>query len=81
MILQRDKSYLKDHWCQFDASMVIFLWLSVILQMFEMLGFLIKFSDYAGTTAADHDTLPPSFPQIFDAQSQNQSDFQVRELH
>ncbi|XP_071875567.1 sodium leak channel NALCN-like isoform X1 [Bombus fervidus] len=40
--LQRDKSYLKDHWCQFDGSMVIFLWLSVILQMFEMLGFDIR---------------------------------------
>lgn len=44
--LQRDKSYLKDHWCQFDGSMVIFLWLSVILQMFEMLGFVLEFFSY-----------------------------------
>ncbi|XP_076223619.1 sodium leak channel non-selective protein na [Nomia melanderi] len=43
-ILKKDKSYLKDHWCQFDGSMVVFLWLSVILQMFEMLGFVLKFS-------------------------------------
>ncbi|XP_043249225.1 sodium leak channel non-selective protein [Colletes gigas] len=46
-ILKRDKSYLKDHWCQFDGSMVVFLWLSVILQMFEMLAFVLKFSYYS----------------------------------
>ena len=46
-ILQRDKSYLKDHWCQFDATMVLFLWLSVILQMFEMLGLVVKFSAFS----------------------------------
>ncbi|XP_076278980.1 sodium leak channel NALCN-like isoform X4 [Lasioglossum baleicum] len=43
-ILQKEKSYLNDHWCQFDGSMVVFLWLSVILQMFEMLGLVTKFS-------------------------------------
>ncbi|XP_076378487.1 sodium leak channel non-selective protein na isoform X3 [Megalopta genalis] len=46
-ILKKDKSYLKDHWCQFDGSMVVFLWLSVILQMFEMLGFVLKFSYFS----------------------------------
>ena len=30
---QGDNPYLKDHWCQFDASMVFFLWVSVILQV------------------------------------------------
>ena len=41
---QGEVPYLKDHWCQFDASMVFFLWVSVILQMFEMLGIAPRFS-------------------------------------
>ncbi|XP_011260047.1 sodium leak channel non-selective protein [Camponotus floridanus] len=63
-ILKRDKSYLKDHWCQFDASMVIFLWLSVILQMFEMLGFLIKFS-YASVMRAPRPLIMIRFLRVF----------------
>ncbi|XP_054265506.1 sodium leak channel NALCN isoform X2 [Macrosteles quadrilineatus] len=43
-ILKGEVPYLKDHWCQFDASMVFFLWVSVILQMFEMLGIVPRFS-------------------------------------
>uniref|UniRef100_T1HU44 Sodium leak channel NALCN n=1 Tax=Rhodnius prolixus TaxID=13249 RepID=T1HU44_RHOPR len=43
-ILKGDVPYLKDHWCQFDASMVFFLWVSVILQMFELLSIVPKFS-------------------------------------
>lgn len=44
VLLQGEVPYLKDHWCQFDASMVFFLWVSVILQMFEMLGIVPRFS-------------------------------------
>ncbi|KAM7347268.1 sodium leak channel non-selective protein na isoform 2-T2 [Cochliomyia hominivorax] len=36
--------YLKDHWCQFDFSMVFFLWISIILQIFEILEIVPKFS-------------------------------------
>ncbi|XP_064638187.1 sodium leak channel NALCN-like isoform X2 [Lineus longissimus] len=28
--------YLRDRWCQFDGAMVFFLWVSVILQSFEL---------------------------------------------
>ncbi|XP_069959955.1 sodium leak channel NALCN isoform X5 [Cherax quadricarinatus] len=35
-VLKGEVPYLKDRWCQYDASMVFFLWISVILQMFEM---------------------------------------------
>ncbi|KAJ6641408.1 Sodium leak channel NALCN [Pseudolycoriella hygida] len=42
--LQGEVPYFKDHWCQFDASMVVFLWLSITLQIFEMLGIVQKFS-------------------------------------
>lgn len=42
--LQGEVPYLKDHWCQFDASMVIFLWLSITLQIFEMMEIVPRFS-------------------------------------
>lgn len=29
--------YLRDHWCQFDASMVFFLWTSVTLHVLQIL--------------------------------------------
>ncbi|XP_052783697.1 sodium leak channel NALCN-like isoform X2 [Mya arenaria] len=35
-ILKGDVPYLKDRWCQFDCFMVICLWASVILQVFEL---------------------------------------------
>lgn len=41
-VLKGEVPYLKDHWCQFDASMVFFLWNSIILQVFEMLGIVAK---------------------------------------
>ncbi|XP_062711996.1 sodium leak channel NALCN isoform X2 [Aedes albopictus] len=42
-LIRGEAPYLKDHWCQFDASMVFFLWASVVLHIFEMLGILPKF--------------------------------------
>ncbi|XP_058821851.1 sodium leak channel NALCN isoform X1 [Topomyia yanbarensis] len=42
-LLRGEAPYLKDHWCQFDASMVFFLWVSVVLHVFEMLGIVPKF--------------------------------------
>ncbi|XP_054002407.1 sodium leak channel NALCN isoform X5 [Hylaeus anthracinus] len=63
-ILKRDKSYLKDHWCQFDGSMVVFLWLSVILQMFEMLGFVLKFS-YVSILRAPRPLIMIRFLRVF----------------
>lgn len=62
--LQRDKSYLKDHWCQFDGSMVVFLWLSVILQMFEMLGFVLEFS-YVSILRAPRPLIMIRFLRVF----------------
>lgn len=35
---------MKDHWCQFDGTMAFFLWVSVILQIFEIVEFLPEFS-------------------------------------
>lgn len=45
--LQGDVPYFRDHWCQFDATMVIFLWQSIILQLFEVLEIVPKFSYFS----------------------------------
>lgn len=42
--LQGDVPYFRDHWCQFDASMIVFLWLSISLQVFQLLEIVSKFS-------------------------------------
>ncbi|XP_039441720.1 sodium leak channel NALCN isoform X1 [Culex pipiens pallens] len=42
-LIKGEAPYLKDHWCQFDASMVSFLWVSVVLHIFEMLAIVPKF--------------------------------------
>ena len=34
-LIRTEKSYLRNKWCQFDFSMVIFLWISVLLQIFQ----------------------------------------------
>ncbi|XP_063069681.1 sodium leak channel non-selective protein [Engraulis encrasicolus] len=35
-IVKGDNSYMKDRWCMFDGFMVIFLWVSLVLQVFEI---------------------------------------------
>ncbi|ESP00279.1 hypothetical protein LOTGIDRAFT_141037, partial [Lottia gigantea] len=35
-IFQSEAPYLRDRWCQFDGVMVLFLWTSVVLQVFEI---------------------------------------------
>jgi hypothetical protein len=37
-------SYLKDRWCQFDASMLFFILISVILQTLEMMDIVDPYS-------------------------------------
>lgn len=41
-VLKGEAPYLKDHWCQFDASMVLFLWISVNLQILEIIAIVPK---------------------------------------
>ncbi|XP_064455791.1 sodium leak channel NALCN-like isoform X5 [Ornithodoros turicata] len=43
-LITGETPYLKDRWCQFDATMVFFLWISVILQVFEITKVVPKFS-------------------------------------
>ena len=43
-LLSDEKSYLKDKWCRFDASMCFFIWISVILQTFQILEIAHKSS-------------------------------------
>lgn len=42
--MQSEVPYFRDHWCQFDALMVFFLWVSIILQVFELLAIVGPFS-------------------------------------
>lgn len=42
--LKGEKPYLKSRWCQFDASMCLFLWVSIILHVLQILAIVPKFS-------------------------------------
>uniref|UniRef100_A0A3Q3IHB4 Sodium leak channel NALCN n=1 Tax=Monopterus albus TaxID=43700 RepID=A0A3Q3IHB4_MONAL len=35
-IIKGDNSYVKDRWCMFDGFMVFFIWMSLVLQVFEI---------------------------------------------
>ncbi|CAF3038249.1 unnamed protein product [Rotaria sp. Silwood2] len=43
-ILFNDLSYLRDPWNQFDAIMVLNIYFSIMLQMFELIGIINKYS-------------------------------------
>ncbi|ELU07210.1 hypothetical protein CAPTEDRAFT_150573 [Capitella teleta] len=43
-IIKGEVPYLKDRWCQFDGSMVICLWTSAILQVFEITEVVERYS-------------------------------------
>lgn len=36
-LLRGNSPYLKDRWCQFDAVMVLFIWISILLQVSSIL--------------------------------------------
>ncbi|XP_066141608.1 sodium leak channel NALCN isoform X3 [Euwallacea fornicatus] len=63
-ILKGEKSYLKDHWCQFDASMVFFLWISIILQVFEIIGIVPAYS-YISIIRAPRPLIVIRFLRVF----------------
>ncbi|KAK7076030.1 hypothetical protein SK128_019151 [Halocaridina rubra] len=51
-ILKGEVPYLKDRWCQYDASMVFFLWMSIILQIFEEMTDLVNKHSYLSVLRA-----------------------------
>ncbi|XP_028179224.1 sodium leak channel non-selective protein [Ostrinia furnacalis] len=63
-ILKGDVAYLKDHWCQFDASMVFLLWVSVLLQMFELTGIVPRYS-YLSILRAPRPLIMIRFLRVF----------------
>lgn len=63
-IFQGDVAYLKDHWCQFDASMVFFLWVSVLLQMFELTAIVPRYS-YLSILRAPRPLIMIRFLRVF----------------
>ncbi|XP_013181357.1 PREDICTED: sodium leak channel non-selective protein isoform X2 [Papilio xuthus] len=58
------RGILKDHWCQFDASMVFFLWVSVLLQMFELTGIVPRYS-YLSILRAPRPLIMIRFLRVF----------------
>ncbi|XP_053950819.1 sodium leak channel NALCN isoform X1 [Anastrepha ludens] len=63
-VLHGEVPYLTDHWCQFDASMVFFLWISIILQVFEVLEIVPKFS-YLSILRAPRPLIMIRFLRVF----------------
>ncbi|XP_037936691.1 sodium leak channel non-selective protein [Teleopsis dalmanni] len=63
-VLHGEVPYLKDHWCQFDASMVVFLWVSIVLQVFEFLDVVPKFS-YLSIMRAPRPLIMIRFLRVF----------------
>uniref|UniRef100_W8AG18 Sodium leak channel NALCN n=1 Tax=Ceratitis capitata TaxID=7213 RepID=W8AG18_CERCA len=63
-VLHGEVPYLKDHWCQFDASMVFFLWISIILQIFEVTEIVPKFS-YISILRAPRPLIMIRFLRVF----------------
>ncbi|XP_029112498.1 sodium leak channel NALCN isoform X4 [Scleropages formosus] len=45
-IIKGDNSYMKDRWCMFDGFMVFFLWVSLVLQVFEIAGLVDQMSPW-----------------------------------
>uniref|UniRef100_A0A8C5EJL8 Sodium leak channel NALCN n=1 Tax=Gouania willdenowi TaxID=441366 RepID=A0A8C5EJL8_GOUWI len=45
-IIKGDNSYGKDRWCMFDGFMVFFLWVSLVLQVFEVAGLVDQMSPW-----------------------------------
>lgn len=62
--LQGDVPYFRDHWCQFDATMVVFLWISITLHVFELLEVVAKFS-YLSVLRAPRPLIMIRFLRVF----------------
>ncbi|EEC06683.1 voltage-gated ion channel, putative, partial [Ixodes scapularis] len=63
-LITGETPYLKDRWCQFDATMVFFLWISVILQVFEITEVVPKFS-YLSILRAPRPLIMIRFIRVF----------------
>ncbi|XP_037562258.1 sodium leak channel NALCN-like [Dermacentor silvarum] len=63
-LITGESPYLKDRWCQFDATMVFFLWISVILQVFEITEVVPKFS-YLSILRAPRPLIMIRFIRVF----------------
>ena len=56
--------YLKDRWCRFDASMLSFLWISVVLQGLEMTN-LVAQASYLSILRAPRPLIMIRFIRVF----------------
>lgn len=64
-ILKGEQPYLKDRWCQFDASMVFFHWVSVILHMFSMMNLVDRDKNHLSILRAPRPLIMIRFIRVF----------------
>ena len=62
--LKGEAPYLKDRWCRFDASMLLFLWISVVLQGLEMTN-LVAQASYLSILRAPRPLIMIRFIRVF----------------
>lgn len=43
-LFKGENPYFKSRWCVFDSFMVLIIWVSIVLQVLEILGIVPKFS-------------------------------------
>lgn len=64
LFFQGEDAYLRDRWCLFDASMLSFLWISVILQTLE-LSHLVADASYLSILRAPRPLIMIRFIRVF----------------
>ncbi|XP_035712749.1 sodium leak channel non-selective protein isoform X2 [Folsomia candida] len=63
-IFKKPNGYFRDRWCRFDCIMVFFLWTSLVLQMFEMMGLVPHYS-YLSILRAPRPLIMIRFIRVF----------------
>ena len=62
--MQGEAPYLKDRWCRFDAIMLVFLWISVVLQALELTA-LVPSASYLSILRAPRPLIMIRFIRVF----------------
>ncbi|XP_053209905.1 sodium leak channel NALCN-like isoform X1 [Panonychus citri] len=64
-LIRGDKPYCKDKWCQFDAVMTLFHWISVILHVLEVTDFVARDSSLYSFVRAPRPLIMIRFMRVF----------------
>ena len=64
LVYKGEEAYLRDRWCLFDTTMLLFLWISVILQGLE-LSALVSSASYLSILRAPRPLIMIRFIRVF----------------